>query len=81
MQNAEPIEMMLSRVVDPSNHEFDVYRSSIRKGYFEGEGMSGHVWRHSNVSCAKMAELIDMPFGLWARMGRRNHVLDGVQLC
>jgi len=25
----------------------------------------------------KTAEPIGMPFGLWARMGRRNHVLDG----
>jgi len=24
-----------------------------------------------------MAEPIEMPFGLWARMGPRNHVLDG----
>jgi len=24
-----------------------------------------------------MAEPIEMPFGLWARMGRRNHLLDG----
>ena len=24
-----------------------------------------------------MAEPIEMPFGFWARMGRRNHVLDG----
>ena len=29
------------------------------------------------VSCAKTAESIEMPFGLWARMGPRNHVLDG----
>jgi len=29
------------------------------------------------VSPAKTAESIEMPFGLWARMGRRNHVLDG----
>jgi len=27
--------------------------------------------------CAKTAEPIEMPFGLWARMGHRNHVLDG----
>ena len=33
------------------------------------------------VSSAKTAEPIEMPFGLWARMGRRNHVLDGVQRC
>ena len=30
------------------------------------------------VSPTKMAEPIEMPFGLWARMGPRNHVLDGV---
>jgi len=27
------------------------------------------------VICAKMAE--PMPFGLWARMGNRNYMLDG----
>jgi len=29
------------------------------------------------VSYAKTAQPIEMPFGLWARMGQRNHVLDG----
>ena len=29
------------------------------------------------VSPAKTAEPIEMPFGLWARMSPRNHVLDG----
>jgi len=29
------------------------------------------------VVCAKTAEPIGMPFGLWAQMDRRNHVLDG----
>jgi len=29
------------------------------------------------VSPAKDAEPIEMPFGLWARMGPMNHVLDG----
>jgi len=29
------------------------------------------------VICAITAEPVEMPFGLWARMGRRNHVLDG----
>jgi len=29
------------------------------------------------MSPAKMVELIEMPFGLWARVGSRNHVLDG----
>ena len=29
------------------------------------------------VICAKTAELIQMPFGLWARTGPRSHQLDG----
>ena len=29
------------------------------------------------MSCAKTAKPIEMPFGLWARMGGRSHVLDG----
>ena len=32
---------------------------------------------------AKMAELIEMPFGMWAQVGASNHVLDevvGVQI-
>jgi len=32
------------------------------------------------VSPAKTAEPIEMPFGLWARVGPRNHVLDGVHM-
>ena len=35
------------------------------------------VYEHSTVVCAKTAEPIGMPFGLWGRMGHRNHVLDG----
>jgi len=29
------------------------------------------------VICAKTVKAIEMPFGLWAWMGCRNHVLDG----
>jgi len=32
------------------------------------------------VSPAKMAEPIEMPFGLRTRVGLRNHELDGVQI-
>jgi len=31
------------------------------------------------VSPAKTAEPIEMPFGLWSRVGPRSHVLDGGQ--
>ena len=29
------------------------------------------------MSCAKTAELIEMPFGVWTQVGPRKHVLDG----
>jgi len=29
------------------------------------------------VSCTKTAELIEMQFAMWTRMGSRKHVLDG----
>jgi len=29
------------------------------------------------VICAKTAEPVEMPDGLWARIGQGNHVLDG----
>jgi len=34
-----------------------------------------HALRHCAVSCAKMAEPIEMPFGLWIRLSQRKHVL------
>jgi len=40
-----------------------------------GKDMPGHARQHSDVSCAKVAEPIDLPFGLWTRMGRREHKL------
>jgi len=32
------------------------------------------------VMPAKMAELIEMPFGLWTHVGPRNYVLVGVEV-
>jgi len=32
------------------------------------------------MSPAETAEPIEMPFGLWTRVGRRNYVLDGMQI-
>jgi len=39
----------------------------------------GVAWYVAIVSLAKMDEPIHMLFGLWTHVGRRNHVLDGVQ--
>jgi len=44
---------------------------------FQGKRASHcKVQGHSAVICAKTAEPIEMPFGLWARMGQSNYVLD-----
>ena len=37
--------------------------------------MSGNARRHSAMSCAKMAEPIEVLFGLRTQVGRRKHVL------
>ena len=39
--------------------------------------IAGHARPHSTVSCAKIAEPIKMPFGLWTQVGPRKHVLGG----
>jgi len=36
---------------------------------FSGKHVSVHAWRHPAVSCAKMAEQIEMLFGFWTRGG------------
>ena len=34
----------------------------------------------SAVSCTKTVKPMEMPFGMWIRVGPRNYALDGVQL-
>jgi len=78
-KTAEPIEMsfgMLSQV-DPRNHVLDGIQIPTEMGNFEGKGMPRHARRHSDVSCAKTAELIEMPFGLWSRVELKKHGLEG----
>jgi len=48
-----------------------------RDNFFWKGASQCKVWGYSTVVCAKTAESIEMPFVLWARMGCRNHVLDG----
>ena len=47
------------------------------RGNFEGGDGVSHCKEHSVVICAKTAEPIEMPFGLWAWMGSRNRVRWG----
>jgi len=48
---------------------------------FRGKDMPGHARRHSAVSCAKMAEPMEMMCGLWTRMGPKKHVLHVCAHC
>jgi len=41
----------------------------MERGNFEGKGMPRHARGHSDVSCAKTAEPIEMPFGLCVGYG------------
>ena len=70
----------LTTWVGPENHVLDGGPDPPNgNGQILGGEWASHckIWGHSMVVCAKTSEPIGMPFGLWARMGRRNHVLDG----
>jgi len=70
----------------PDNHHCsdDVYLREGRgldgveiphvKGQFLGEEHARHARTHTAVSCAKMAEQTEMPFGLWTWVGQMKHV-------
>jgi len=65
--------------VGPRNHVLDwgpdpPWEAAILQGKWASHCK---VQGHSAVPCANTAEPIEMSFGLWARMGRRNPVLDG----
>ena len=78
---AEPIEMPfgLRILVGPRNHALDWDpHPPMGRGNFEGEGaVHCTAQGHSVVACAKTAELILMPFGLWAHRRPRKYELDG----
>jgi len=37
------------------------------------------VYGFSAVSCAEVAKPIDLPFGLWTRVGRRKHKFNHIR--
>ena len=80
-KTAAPIELPfgLRTWVDPRNHALDGGPDPpVGRGKFLGENGRPIVkYRDTTVVCRKTVEPIGMPFGLWARMGCRNHVLDG----
>jgi len=65
--------------VGSRNSALDGSRSPHAKGQFlGGKDMPGHARRHSAMRCVKMAERIEMTFGMLTPTGPRKHVLRGV---
>ena len=80
---AEPIKMPfgLRTRVGPGNHVLDGVQITPHKGgIFKGNDMPGHSWWHSAVSCAKIAELIEMPFGCRLRWAQATMYQMEVQI-
>jgi len=78
----EPIEMPfgLRTRVGPENHVLDGGPDPYGKGQFWGKGRPLQIIGiHSAVSCAKTAEPIDLPFGLWTQVGRRQHKFNRIR--
>jgi len=81
-KTAGPIEMPfgLRTRVSSRNHVLDGGPDPpIGRGNFQ-QKRGRPIVKYADTlrsSVRKTAEPIEMPFGLWARVGRRNHVLDG----
>jgi len=74
-KTAQPIEMPfgLKTRVGLRNHVLDGgFRYPMGRDSFKGFVV---MYSNTAVSCAKMAEPIDMLFGLWTRVGPGKHVL------
>jgi len=79
---AEPIEMPFGiwTQVGQRNHVLDgVQIAPCEAQYLTKKTCPGmpDERRHTAVTCAKMAELIEKPFRLWTRVGIRKNVLHG----
>jgi len=48
-------------------------RSRYKGPIIRGKDVPRLTRQHTAVSCAKMAELIDLPFGLYTQVGERKH--------
>ena len=80
-KTAQPIDMplWLRTRMCPRNHILDGIQIFPYEGaIFREKDMPDHAQRHSSVSCARTAEPIEMPFGLWTTVGPGKHVLGEV---
>ena len=64
--------------VGPMNHVLNEVQMPTWDGTNLRENRQTIVkYRDTPRSCAKTAESIEVPFGLWTRMDRKHHVLHG----
>jgi len=75
----EPIEMPfgLRTWVSPWNHVLNEgadppWEAAILRG---GTAVRCKVWGWAAMSCTKIAESIEMPFGIWTLVGPTEHVI------
>jgi len=75
-KTAEPIEMPVW-VIDSGGPKEECIRwgpdPPCEEAIMSGKHMLGYARQHSAVSCAKIAEPTDLPFGLWMQVGRRKN--------
>ena len=71
-KTAEPIKMPfgLWTRVSLRKHALDGAQIRCEGAIIREKDVPGHARRHSAVSCAKMAEPIDLLFGLWTPVSR-----------
>ena len=83
-KTAEPIEMTFGLYIDSGGPK----EACIRRGpdppcekavTEERTYHVRHARRHCTMSCAKMAEPIDLPFGLWTGVGGKKHKFNGIR--
>jgi len=69
----------LTTGVCPSNRVLVGVQIPCERDNFEEKGMPRHSRRHCDVNCAKMTEPIDLPFGLWIRLGGSKHKFNRIR--
>ena len=79
-KTAEPIEIpfgLWTRVSSRSHVLHGGPDPPWERAIWRGKGAAHVKYNDTLPKCAKMAEQIKMPFGVWTHVGPRKHVLDG----
>jgi len=64
----------------PRNHKLDRVQIPPWEGaIFWETGAHCKIWGLSAMSCAKTAEPVDLPFGLWTRVDQRKHKFSRIR--